>query len=619
MLERLSTILLLYTAVLPLALAQPNSRIDSLQNKLADVAGQEKAALLNDLSWAYIYIDLQKSRQYASDALRIAYAGQFEEISATAHRNLGATYILSGHYDSAINLYNLALSYYEREEDEQNMAKMYHDIGIIHFRKGEYADALIRYKKALLAYEKLNYRWGMPPTFSSIGDVYRYLGDYAKALDYYLQGLEIAEELKDESRIAALLNSLGLVYFREKSYEKALDFFQQGLKLSEKLGYASYSAVFFTNIADVYTEDKDYQRALEFYFKALEIEKEQQNLDGKAQSLASLGTVYDVMGKPDEAIRNFETSLALADSIGAARTFALSCNKLSGLHRKEGRLQLALSFAKKALESAKYQGFQQQIQAAYLNLAETYSLLNDYKAAYPHYVAYSAVKDSVFSENKTKQIAEMQTKYETEKKEQQIAALQMEKKNEVFRRNTYGVGLICTFAIAALIIGWLNYRIKKNKKIREQEKLLSKEKILSYRKELKQFTQNVVRKTQRIESLNRELEEVKKEIAGSCSHYDGNLDRLMQSTILTEYEWDEFKVLFEQVHRGFFSNLRSRYRDLSISEIRMAALLKLNLTSREISNMLGISHESVNKSRYRLRKKLNLSKEERLEEHFETL
>ena len=616
--ERLFAVLVLNLVGLIPMMAQPSNSIDSLQNKLKGARGEKRATILNDLSWKHIYIDLLKSRQYASEALSIAYAEQLPEMAATAQRNLGAVYLMSGHYDSAIMYYRHALSYYEGEKDVENVAKMHNDIGIIHFRKGEYPEALTMYKKALTGYEKSNYSKGMPSTLSSIGDVYRYLGDYAKALEYYLQGLKIAEDLKDDPGIAGLLNSLGLVYFQQKRYDQALDFFKQALSLSEKLGYASYKAVILTNVADIYAEEKDYERSLEFYFKALEIERGQQNLDGEAQSLASLGTVYDAMGKHEEAVKNFEASLALADSIGAARTSASSCNELSGLHRKTDQLDRALYFAQRALESATQQGFQQQIQAAYLNLAETYAELNDFNAAYPNYVAYVAVKDSIFSENKTRQITEMQTKYETEKKEQQIASLQMEKTNEIFRRNAYALGLACTFAIAALIIGWLNYRMKKNKKIREQERLLTKEKIESYRKELKRFTQNVVNKTHHIQSLNQELEKVKKEIAGSCSHYDGNLDKLMQSTILTEDEWDEFKTLFEQVHRGFFSNLRSKYPDLSISEVRMAGLLKLNLTSREISNMLGISHESVNKSRYRLRKKLNLGREEKLEQHFDT-
>ena len=110
-----------------------------------------------------------------------------------------------------------------------------------------------------------------------------------RALEYYLQGLKLAEEMEDIPRQAALLNSLGLVYFQDKDYDKALDFFQRGLALSEELGYDLYISACVANIADIHTEKGDYEEALQFHTRSLELERKQQNLDGEAQSLTSLG------------------------------------------------------------------------------------------------------------------------------------------------------------------------------------------------------------------------------------------------------------------------------------------------------------------------------------------
>ena len=601
------------------AIAQNPDKVDSLILKLSSSKGREKAETLNHLGREYLYLDLQKSKEYLEQALHKAKAENWEGITATSYQNLGAFYLSSGFYDSALISYNLALAYFEDQGDEQQVARIHHEQGILHFRKGEYSEALIIYKKALSSYQNLAFTVGTSTISTSIGDVYRYLGDYARAMEYYLQALKLAEELEDIPRQAGSLNSVGLIHFREKNYDKALGFFERGLALSEELGYDVYIAACVANIADIHSERGDHEKALQFHLRSLELDKKQQNLDGQAQSLSSVGRVYEAMKDYDKAISNFEASLSIADSIGAARSVALNCNNLSRVHRTENRLQTSLQYAQRALVSAIKQDFQEQISASHLNLAKTYSAMNNYEAAYENHMAYAAVKDSVYNGNRIKQIAEMQTKYETEKKEQKIASLQIETRNETFKRNAYALGFIGTFVIAGLVIGWLNYRIRKTKSIREKENLLNREKIRSYEKELIQFTQNTIEKTNRIESLNLELEKVKKEIASNCQQYSGHLDKLMQSTILTEKEWKEFKTLFDQVHPIFFGNLRTMYPDLSASEIRMAALVKLNLTSKEISNMLGISHESVNKSRYRLRKKLNLTKEERLEKHFENL
>ncbi|MDN5217248.1 hypothetical protein QQ020_34565 [Fulvivirgaceae bacterium BMA12] len=195
----------------------------------------------------------------------------------------------------------------------------------------------------------------------------------------------------------------------------------------------------------------------------------------------------------------------------------------------------------------------------------------------------------------------------------------VENSGESFKLDRHTWALIGIFILGGVAITWLNYCLKKSNRIQQLENRLTREKILSCERELIRFTHKVVEKANRIELLNKELEKVRKKVGQEASPPINHLDRLMHSTILTDKEWKEFKVLFETVYPGFFCNLRARYADLSTSEIRLAGLIKLNLTSKEISNMLGISHESVNKSRYRLRKKLNLSKEENLKEHFEGL
>lgn len=598
---------------------QNPDKIDSLIHKLETAEGVDRGTILNHLGREYLYLDLQQSREYTGQALNLALAEKWDEIEATAYTNFGSLHLLTGQYDSAMTSYNHALTYYQKHGDKLNIARINHEIGVVHFRKGEYSDALVIYKKASSAYRDLDFTVGVSSISSSIGDVYRYLGEYTKALEYYLQGLKLAEALEDIPRKAALLNSLGLISFKEKKYDKALEYYHEGLILAEELDFDFYISAFLANIADIYAEKGNFKKALDFHFRSLEIERQQQNLDGEAQSLSSLGFIYKQMENYEKAVESFKASLAIADSIGAARSIALNCNQLSWIFRNQKRLQESLAYGQRALESATRQGFKEQIYAAHLNLAKGYAAMSNYEQAYENYKSYTSIKDSVFNETKTEQMTEMQVKYETEKKEQQIASMQKEAEIEVFKRNAYALGLFGTFIIAVLIIGWLKVRMNRAKKIKEQEDFLTGEKLRLYEKELKRFTKNALEKTNRIESLNQELEKVREEIVDGSGRYLGHLDKLMQATILTEMEWEEFKTLFEKVHPSFFGNLRTRYPDLSAAEIRMAALVKLNLTSKEISGMLGISHESVNKSRYRLRKKLNLLKDEKLETHLKNL
>jgi DNA-binding NarL/FixJ family response regulator len=152
--------------------------------------------------------------------------------------------------------------------------------------------------------------------------------------------------------------------------------------------------------------------------------------------------------------------------------------------------------------------------------------------------------------------------------------------------------------------------IKKQQALRAltQSKLDLSNKELSIKKrELEHFA-NLVREK------NKLLSELEEEMMATDDDkkYD-QISRLTQSIILTEEDWENFKTIFEEVHVNFFAKLRDKYPDLSISEVRLTSLMKLNLSNKEIGNMLGISPSSVIKSKYRLKKKLQMKEEEKLD------
>jgi len=91
---------------------------------------------------------------------------------------------------------------------------------------------------------------------------------------------------------------------------------------------------------------------------------------------------------------------------------------------------------------------------------------------------------------------------------------------------------------------------------------------------------------------------------------------LTQHTILTEEDWERYKMLFENVYPGFFFQLRSKNPDISLAEQRIAALIKLKLSVKESAALLGISPNSVYKSRQRLKNRLGFEFDAELDESF---
>jgi DNA-binding CsgD family transcriptional regulator len=98
-----------------------------------------------------------------------------------------------------------------------------------------------------------------------------------------------------------------------------------------------------------------------------------------------------------------------------------------------------------------------------------------------------------------------------------------------------------------------------------------------------------------------------------------NIEHLNKVTILTEDDWTKFKNLFEQVYKGFFIRLKEKLPDLTQSEVRLVCLTKLNLDTKQMAGILGVSFATIRQSRYRMRKKLGLSEEGGIEDIIESI
>jgi CHASE3 domain sensor protein len=142
--------------------------------------------------------------------------------------------------------------------------------------------------------------------------------------------------------------------------------------------------------------------------------------------------------------------------------------------------------------------------------------------------------------------------------------------------------------------------------------------IASKKEQLDLYSRRLLEKSELIEQLSNEIETLKKKSVLDQDQVQ-NFSKVLHSTILTDDDWEEFKKAFENVYPNFFAALRFRFIDITAAELRLAALIKMNLSLKEAANTLGISADSVKKSRYRLKKKIALAEEDSLEEFIRAL
>jgi DNA-binding CsgD family transcriptional regulator len=207
-------------------------------------------------------------------------------------------------------------------------------------------------------------------------------------------------------------------------------------------------------------------------------------------------------------------------------------------------------------------------------------------------------------------IAVSKARANDEKSRYSIQSLQKEKEKQVFQRNILIAAIVLLGIVGFLAITRQRLKAKLQLERIEQEKKQMEQEIISAREQLNMFTENILEKTSLIEKLE-------EQVKGNSVSAEQQLliTELSQQTILTEDDWIKFKTLFEKIHPSFFQQLKEKSADITVAEQRMAALTRLQLTSKQMAAMLGISVDSVHKTRQRLRQRLQLNADVNLDEY----
>ncbi|WP_169513336.1 tetratricopeptide repeat protein [Flexithrix dorotheae] len=467
-------------------------------------------------------------------------------------------------------------------------------VGVAHWDKGNYELALAYLISAMETYKQISDQLGTANTLTNIGLVYSEKLSYDKALEYYVQSLEIHETIPDNLRtVAGISTNIGDVYYKQGKYQEALDYLDKGLKLYQQLDYTYGIGEVYNLIGLIKRETGNLSEALEYCLRALPFREEVEDKSGYTRNLECIASIYIAQQKYDKAIPYLDEAFDLATSYG-------------------------------------YKKWLRDIYFDYKTIAEA---RQNHKAALDYFEAYVAVKDSLFNEEKAMQIADLQTflevKDEQEQiklKKQRIAYLEQQSKLERYFRYSLIGGIVLVIFIAYLIYGRQKLRMKKDAELHQREKVLAdlelensklkeielQKKIEFKNKELTSYTINFIQKNELMEELKDSINQLKKHPKNNISRELNSLNRMIDNKFNIDKDWEDFRLYFEQVHQNFLSTLKSEFPEITHGELKLCTLLKLNLNLKEAASILGISPESVKTARYRLRKKLNLSREENL-------
>jgi len=329
--------------------------------------------------------------------------------------------------------------------------------------------AYVYSKEAVSASKKLGSKRAEARSITNLGAIEVQKGNYPAALAHYLESLAIWESLQDPRGIMLSKNNIAQVYGHLKKTDAELRFLKEAEAIAKQYHLEDELGLIKTNLSVYYSNKGNFKQALAEQLEALAINLKLNKLSLASLDYSNAGAYLFYLHKMDSAILLYRQSKDIGEKIHDQRTIAISWANLAEAYGVKGMADTAIAYYNKAISIAVPIGLKDILSFSYAQLAGLYKQKGDYVKALHFTELQQVVKDSILNSTATKQLAEMETKYESSKKEKRI----VEQELEISKRNSLIVGLVIFFVLLGLLFFALSYR-KKLKREAEVQATLRK-------------------------------------------------------------------------------------------------------------------------------------------------
>jgi len=466
--------------------------------------------------------------------------------------------------DSSLFYANKALDVAGEHKIAYEQASAYFNIGRTYFFTHHYALALKNMETALNIYKMAGSEFGQARMYNSIGIVYRNINMTDESIKYTTEAYQLFKKINDSQYTAFALGNLGRDYLSMGDYEKAEDYLKRSIGIEGVADSNVLLMQYYLSMGDIYRlSKKDYQQALKLYRKALTYaEKANSPLD-ISDAMSSIGAVYTQTGKYDLARSYLDKAMSYYDRV-KSKTIV-----------KQG----------------------------YKNYIDYFIHLKDFRKAFEYSQLLRSLEDSIFTEQTNTKLAEFEVMYKSLKQEDTIKHLEDQKQIQQLRM----IILLAIIVLVVFIIIFLVKYYREKINLSNLEKRELQDRLEQKDKELASIALNFAQNNELLAKTTKKLIQSQQKSPVNEQEDIQKIIHELRSQVSSD-SFHEFELRFLKVHNDFYDKLLADFPTLSPNDLKMCALLRLNLSSKDIANILHMSSASVNVTRSRIRKKMKLPK-----------
>lgn len=554
----------------------------------------EKVYLLNQIANQLKSNDIDKALYFNKKALKLANQIKSPDACGVTNELMGELFDLKNNIQPSINYYLIGAKIFEGRNQPEKLSSIYGKLGMLYYRNNYDLEQTLEYfKKSLDFAIQSNDKEFIGEAYNRIGTIFYDQGNLDEAYQYFVKANDIFQTINNEAGIAKTLNNMGEIHRLKNEFETALAYYERSLILNTQLNLQDRIATNYQNIGMIYSKQGDIKKSFAYFDKSLAIYNQTNNAEAKLRLQVLMGSEY----------------------------------LISGMYAN----------ARETLTKAYKEAFNIQkwdhIRSTSKGLSEVYEATGEPAKALFYFKAYSRYNDSINMKQKSDMAMELQSRFlnsikdkEILLKDTEILLLNNEKEIDNLKFNLLIFSIIAIVILTIIAITRAGSKIKKERLVREKDALLHQTQQDLMRLELKSKDNDLMNFALHLVQKNQVLIQIKSELKGISSTKDPETNRKVkdlsihiQQNLQIQQEIDEFQAKVDQTYDEFFKKLKAKFPSLTKNEERLCALLRLNLSTKEIATLNNTSVKAVEMSRYRLRKKCELENSDCLPEYLQNI
>lgn len=524
---------------------------------------------------------------------------------------IGNLYRLESNYNLAINFYSKALKLSSSSISELDIALIYDNLARIYLIKGETGLLFENINKSLLIKKEFDDKKGIHLTHTILSDYYRKTGNYTEVLSNYFNALNYFINTKDSLEIARAYNRIGITYKTFKNHSKALHYYKLSETYYKAINSKKGESTILNNIGAIQLVNENYQEALGNFQKSLAIEQELGNISQSYTRYNNIGLAYIYLGNFREARFYIDQCITYYRKIGSKTKLTNSYETLAQFHEAIGNNDSTEFYYLKTYKLAQELDYISLARKCADKLSQRYASRGDFQNAYVYHLASSQISEVLNSVENIHGITEEELVYLRMKDQELIEA---NKRYSRYKFIVWAGALFILMLLLLIAVAVQLHRVRLGKKIATElryEVETKQEKLHDQGKELMSKILQLGSNNSEVSFVINQLETLKAELGvqgkQKIQHIIINLEQHQNKDI-----WNEFEIRFSQVNTKFYESLAKLFPMLTSNEKRLASLIFLNFSTKEISQITKQSYRSILVAKSRLRKRLSLEQNEEL-------